>query len=79
MASAMAGRLAAIAVLVLAGGCSASRTTACRCPQPVAYNDAQIEKITAALQALPASNILHETMDDYENERDYLRQCLGQN
>jgi outer membrane murein-binding lipoprotein Lpp len=78
MMRAMGARFAVVAAMLLVAGCSTARPTACRCPQPVAYSDAQIEKITAALAALPAKNILHETMDDYEDERDYLRQCLGE-
>jgi hypothetical protein len=79
MALAMAGRCAAIMAVLFFAGCSAAGSTACRCPPPVAYSDATIEKITAALQALPPNNVLHQAMDDYEDERDYLRQCLGEN
>jgi hypothetical protein len=43
----------------------------------VAYDDATIKKITAALRALPSDSVLHQTMDDYEEERDDLRQCLA--
>lgn len=78
MTYATGARCAVIAAVLLVAACSSPRPTTCRCPQPVGYSDAQIGKITAALEALPANNILHETMDDYENERDYLRQCLGE-
>jgi hypothetical protein len=36
-----------------------------------------IEKITAALRALPPDNVLQQAMADYEDERDALRICLG--
>lgn len=65
---------------LLAAGCStttSARSTAGQCPQPVNYDDATIKKITAALRALPADNVLHQTMDDYEDERDNLRACLA--
>jgi hypothetical protein len=78
MTSAMGVRFAAIMAILFVAGCSSAGSTVCRCPKPVAYDDATIKKITDALRALPANNILHETMDDYEDERDYLRQCLGQ-
>ena len=46
-----------------------------RCPVPVAYDDATLKKIQAALDALPKDNILHRAMTDYETERDNLRMC----
>jgi predicted small lipoprotein YifL len=46
-----------------------------RCPVPVAYDDATLNKIQAALDALPKDNILHKAMSDYETERDNLRMC----
>jgi hypothetical protein len=67
----------ATAVLLALAACSAAVPTACQCPTPVAYDDATIEKITAALRALPSNNVLHQAMDDYEDERDDLRQCLA--
>jgi hypothetical protein len=70
-------RLAATMVFLLVAGCSTAGSTACQCPKPVAYDDATIEKITAALRALPQDNVLQEAMDDYEDERDALRICLG--
>jgi hypothetical protein len=45
------------------------------CPTPVHYDDATINKITEALEALPPDNILHRAMTDYEYERDDLRFC----
>lgn len=63
-----------IAVLILAG-CSSAGSSACQCPKLVAYDDATLKKISQALRALPADNVLHEAMDDYENERDDLRFC----
>jgi outer membrane murein-binding lipoprotein Lpp len=71
-------RVAAVLVAtVLVAGCSSAQSTACRCPQPVNYDDATIKQITAALKALPPDNVLHQAMDDYEDERDDLRICLG--
>lgn len=66
-----------LAATALVAGCIGPRSTACRCPQPVNYDDATIKQITAALKALPPDNVLHRAMDDYEDERDDLRQCLG--
>jgi hypothetical protein len=68
-------RLAAITAVLLVAGCSSMGSTACQCPKPVTYDDATIAKITAALRALPPDNVLHEAMDDYEDERDDLRFC----
>jgi len=61
--------------LLAATGCSATQSAVCQCPPPVSYSDATIKKITAALRALPADNVLHQAMDDYEDERDDLRHC----
>jgi uncharacterized lipoprotein YajG len=69
--------LAVLAAMALLAGCSSQQPTACRCPQPVHYDDATIKQITAALRALPPDNALHRAMDDYEDERDDLRICLG--
>jgi hypothetical protein len=46
-----------------------------RCPVPASYDDATLQKIQDALQALPPDNILHKIMSDYETERDNLRMC----
>lgn len=62
------------AVSVVAG-CSSMDSSACQCPKLVAYDDATLKKISQALRALPANNVLHAAMDDYENERDDLRFC----
>lgn len=67
--------VAALAAALVVAGCSSTHSTACRCPKPVAYDDATLKQITDALKALPADNILHQAMDDYENERDDLRFC----
>ena len=67
----------ALAAVSLVTGCANTRATACRCPQPVNYDDATIKKITAALRALPQDNVLHQAMDDYEDERDDLRICIA--
>ena len=66
--------LAIIAVFSLIG-CSAQRDTSCKCPKPVAYDEATLKKISQALRALPSDNVLHQAMEDYENERDDLRFC----
>jgi hypothetical protein len=68
-------RLAALAAVLIVAGCSSTGSTTCQCPKPVAYDDATLKKITTALRALPTDNVLHEAMDDYENERDDLRFC----
>jgi hypothetical protein len=46
-----------------------------RCPVPAAYDDATLQKIQAALEALPPDSILRKVMKDYETERDNLRMC----
>jgi hypothetical protein len=68
-------RFAALTAVLIVAGCSSMGATTCQCPKPVAYDDATLKKITKALRALPADNVLHEAMDDYENERDDLRFC----
>jgi hypothetical protein len=65
--------IAAFAALLV--GCGGTRSTACQCPKPVAYDEATLKKISQALRALPADNVLHQAMEDYENERDDLRFC----
>lgn len=73
------GRLRVMMLIVafFASGCTGMPSAACRCPKPVAYDDATIKKITIALRALPPDNVLHQAMDDYEDERDDLRACLS--
>jgi hypothetical protein len=46
-----------------------------RCPVPADYDDATLKKIQDALEKLPPDNILHQTLRDYETERDNLRMC----
>jgi hypothetical protein len=67
----------AVIFAVVAGvaGCSNAPSSTCQCPQPVAYDDATLTKISRALRALPSDNVLHQAMEDYENERDDLRFC----
>lgn len=77
MSSKIGIAMAALAALLALAGCSAAGSGACRCPQPVTYDDATILRITKALRALPADNVLHQAMDDYEDERDDLRICLA--
>lgn len=75
MAARAGAGLAAFAAIVMLAGCSTAGSNACQCPKPIAYGDATLKQITEALKALPADNVLHEAMDDYENERDDLRFC----
>ena len=75
MASRAGMRSVAFVVLLVMAGCGTSRSTACQCPKPIAYDDATLKKISQALRALPADNVLHQAMEDYENERDDLRFC----
>ena len=76
MASSARGKIAVLAALIAAAGCSSTRTSACQCPKPVAYDDDTLTKISQALRALPEDNVLRQAMEDYENERDDLRFCL---
>ena len=62
--------LALLGVL-LVGGCGGGQ----RCPIPVHYDDATLQKIEKAREALPRDNILQQVLIDYENERDDLRHC----
>jgi hypothetical protein len=68
-------RDAAIVAVLMLAGCSVARDTSCKCPKPVAYDEATLRKISQALRALPSDNVLHQAMEDYENERDDLRFC----
>ena len=70
-------RRVAVIFAVVAGvaGCSNAPSSTCQCPHPVAYDDATLTKISQALRALPSDNVLHQAMEDYENERDDLRFC----
>jgi len=69
------GAVIALAAGLAAGGCGGARETAGKCPKPVHYDEATLKKIQEALTALPADNVLHQVMDDYETERDDLRFC----
>lgn len=73
------GRVNFVVLIVglFVSGCTSMSSTSCKCPKPVAYDDATIKKITMALRALPSDNVLHQAMDDYEDERDDLRACLA--
>jgi hypothetical protein len=68
-------RDAAIVVVLLLTGCTVARDSSCKCPKPVAYDEATLKEISQALRALPSDNVLHRAMEDYENERDDLRFC----
>jgi hypothetical protein len=65
----------AFATLLVVAGCGSTQSTACQCPKIVAYDEPTLKKISEALRALPADNVLHQAMEDYENERDDLRFC----
>jgi len=73
------GTTALVTLLVLSGlvlsGCGSTGSTASKCPKPVDYDEATLKKISEALRALPADNVLRQAMEDYENERDDLRFC----
>jgi hypothetical protein len=73
MASRAGIGVAALAALLGVSGCGSTRSTAGQCPKPVAYDEPTLKKISEALRALPADNVLHQAMEDYENERDDLR------
>lgn len=77
MGSRVATGFTTLAAVLMLTGCVSTRSTACQCPKPVNYDDPTIKKITAALRALPSDNVLHQAMDDYEDERDDLRACLA--
>lgn len=66
---------AAVIVILILTSCSITRDLTCKCPKPVAYDEATLTKISQALRALPPDNVLHQAMEDYENERDDLRFC----
>lgn len=70
-------RIVAIGVALMLAACSSSgrSSSAGKCPKPVAYDAKTLQKIQKALEALPADNVLHDVMRDYENERDDLRFC----
>ena len=65
----------ALSIVLVLSSCSTAQPTACQCPKPVAYDDETLKKISQALRALPADNVLRQAMEDYENERDDLRFC----
>ena len=73
MASRVGMAVAAFAALLVITACSGTRSTASQCPKPVDYDEATLKKISEALRALPADNVLRQAMEDYENERDDLR------
>lgn len=79
MAARVGSGVAALVAVLVVTGCSMAPTgtTACQCPKPVAYNEATIKAITAALKALPPDSVLQAAMDDYEDERYNLRHCTG--
>jgi hypothetical protein len=66
-----AGAGLALVMALLVGGCGG----ASKCPRPVVYDDATLKAIQKAVAALPKDSVLHQVMNDYENERDDLRFC----
>ena len=68
-------RVAASVGVLMLTGCTVARDISCKCPKPVDYDEATLKKISQALRALPSDNVLHQAMEDYENERDDLRFC----
>ncbi len=75
MRSKMEMGAAVFATALVVGGCSGTGSTTCQCPKPVVYDEATLKKISLTLRALPPDNVLHQAMEDYENERDDLRFC----
>jgi len=61
----------ALALGLLVGGCS----SASKCPKPVFYDKATLNKIEKAREALPKNSVLLQVLSDYEDERDDLRFC----
>ena len=68
-------RAVPIVALFVLTGCSIARDAPCKCPKPIAYDEATLKEISQALRALQSDNVLHRAMEDYENERDDLRFC----
>jgi hypothetical protein len=60
-----------LAAALLVAGCNG----ASKCPKPVVYDDKTLKEIQKAIAALPKDSVLHQVMNDYENERDDLRFC----
>jgi hypothetical protein len=75
MVSRLGTGVAALLALLVLASCGGMRTSACQCPKPVAYDEETLKRISQALRALPVDNVLHQAMEDYENERDDLRFC----
>ena len=66
--------LAALAPTACGVGPEGSRVER-KCPVPVHYSKEQYDEIQKALKDLPKDSILHQTMQDYEEERDDLKFC----
>jgi len=64
-----------MATVLGVAGCASTTPTSWRCPKPVDYDEETLKKISQALRSLPSDNVLHQAMEDYENERDDLRFC----
>lgn len=75
MVSRVGMRFVALAAVLVLANCGGAWSSACRCPKLVAYDEPTLKKISQALRALPSDNVLHQAMEDYENERDDLRFC----
>jgi type IV pilus biogenesis protein CpaD/CtpE len=61
----------ALAMALLACGCASKS----KCPIPVNYDAKTLKEIEKAREALPKDSVLHQVLEDYENERDDLRFC----
>jgi hypothetical protein len=67
--------VAALAALLVVAGYGSTRARMRASPKPIAYDEATLKKISQALRALLPDNVLHQAMEDHENERDDLRFC----
>ena len=61
----------ALAMALLVCGCASKS----KCPTPVNYDAKTLKEIEKAREALPKDSVLHQVLEDYENERDDLRFC----
>jgi hypothetical protein len=68
-------RYAGVVLVLALSGCAVAQDISCKCPKPIAYDEATLKEISQALRALPSDSVLHRAMEDYENERDDLRFC----
>jgi hypothetical protein len=64
--------VAAVAALLVVAAVAA-RARLVPMPHTGRYDEATLKKISQAAHALPLDNVLHQAMEDHENERDNLR------